>query len=1409
MPDVFISYSRRDEDFVRKLHTALAVAERDVWIDWEDIPLSADWWQEICDGIESTNTFVLIVSPHSIASPVCNFEVAHALKHNKHIVPILREMVDEQAVFAQIGARRLSQGESEILGDRDLIAVVRQSWQAVAKHNWVYFNDDSQFQQSFEVLLKTVDTDLEHIGEHTQLLVRAREWEKSSHEPGLLLSGRSIDDAERWLSQAQSKDPAPTRLHSEFILASRQRQRRTGRRILTGALVLTVIALIAAVLAGFQTIAANNSASTAVANENTAVAAQATSERRAQEAQSIQWAVSAQQAMNNGDQSTALALALAAARIPNPPAEVQRTLADVAYAPGQLRQLGFYHTGEITAAALNMDGTAALTGASDGTIILWNAEIGKPERLFSVGSLAVRSVAFVPDLGMALAGTEDGTIILWDIEAGRPLRTIVMHDSPVTAIAINPEATRVLSSACRRTALALESCMSDTIVLWELNGDHELLRLPIPEEGTVTRLTFGADEQTVKGILCLNRESYLSTCTGGEIRTWNLNINAMNGNEVSLFTLPDGQYGDPALTSDGEFVVLVSCPDYQSNYSSANCLEGEMVRLNTTTGQEDQRISNGPAFSNIQIAVSADGQRVLSSACVKPESYGEGCEESELRLWDLESGTHLRSFDRPMIAIGDVVFSPDGRKVVLSSCQAAERYGGCQVADLLLFDVDTGALLRVLRDGSPGMASITFSPDGNTIIEGTCETSASDEPYPVCVRGKINLWSTDSGTINKTLLGHRTMVTSVAVSQDGAYLFSAACAEGERFSCSAGELILWDLGSGSPIRTMTGHSRSITSIAISPDGNQALSGSGFTNEDESIASGEIIVWNLNTGTMLRTIRGHTSEVTKLEFTADGRSILSSSADDTTVLWDLETGRAVNTFADQNSSVTSVAFQADGSAVLTANCASMVADGCTVMGDLILWDVERGVPERTFAGQRNLTISLAFSKDGHLALSGACGISTITIGCPYGYLTLWDMTNGALVQTLNISTTVHDIAFTADGQQAILPELASWDLASGALHPSDFQVEGVEDVAFSDDRRWLLAKQCVDDCGAYSTIMIDLENGEEQWVKGDSEAFALSPNGQTALASLCIGANRYRCDQHKIVAWDVETGAVRHEMSGQLGSVQLLGFLSDSTTAYAVDTSGVVMIWNVGTWQIQNVVRVILGSSSVPVAVSSDGRKLVTADCPFNLARSCETPSLSVWDMLTGVRLQTLVGHTVSATTAAFNVDGSLLVSGGCHRVRGEFCSEGELILWDVATGEPLRIFTGHSTKIDHVAFTPDGKHVVSIAESCTLEIRSLSPFPTCAGSEIRLWRVDSLNELVQWVYDHRVVRELNCAERRRFGFEPGCVDDVFPFPTPFVTWTPSPMPSATPTPDFGRETATLTFTPLPTFTPAPSVTPSG
>ena len=93
MSDVFISYSRKDGDFAKRLMNALTASGRDVWVDWEDIPRAADWLTEIFAGLEAADTFVFIVSQNSLTSEICNQELQHARQHNKRIIPLILQEI--------------------------------------------------------------------------------------------------------------------------------------------------------------------------------------------------------------------------------------------------------------------------------------------------------------------------------------------------------------------------------------------------------------------------------------------------------------------------------------------------------------------------------------------------------------------------------------------------------------------------------------------------------------------------------------------------------------------------------------------------------------------------------------------------------------------------------------------------------------------------------------------------------------------------------------------------------------------------------------------------------------------------------------------------------------------------------------------------------------------------------------------------------------------------------------------------------------------------------------------------------------------------------------------------------------------------------------------------------------------
>jgi hypothetical protein len=144
--DTFISYAREDKDFARDLVGRLNDRGREVWIDWQDIPVTADWMEEIYRAIDGTSTVVFIISPASVASSVCRNELEYAARSGKRIIPILRQEAPTQQIP-----------------------------EAPAALNWVFFRPQDNPRTAFEELSRALEFDLDWARFHARILVRAKE----------------------------------------------------------------------------------------------------------------------------------------------------------------------------------------------------------------------------------------------------------------------------------------------------------------------------------------------------------------------------------------------------------------------------------------------------------------------------------------------------------------------------------------------------------------------------------------------------------------------------------------------------------------------------------------------------------------------------------------------------------------------------------------------------------------------------------------------------------------------------------------------------------------------------------------------------------------------------------------------------------------------------------------------------------------------------------------------------------------------------------------------------------------------------------------------------------------------------------------------------------------------------------
>jgi WD40 repeat protein/serine/threonine protein kinase len=513
--------------------------------------------------------------------------------------------------------------------------------------------------------------------------------------------------------------------------------------------------------------------------------------------------------------------------------------------------------------------------------------------------------------------------------------------------------------------------------------------------------------------------------------------------------------------------------------------------------------------------------------------------------------------------------------------------------------------------------------------------------------------------------------------------------------------------------TAPGNVIHVWSVAISADGKRLVSAG---------ADNTVKVWDANRGTMVLSLAEAASKAVALS--PDGKRIISGSWDKTVKVWDADKGIQTLMLVGHTQPVTSVATSADGKRIVSG------AGDSPNPGEVTLWDADNGTEMRSFKGHTRKVTSVAISADGKRIVSAS--------GNPHNYrepgeVKVWDADKGTQIHSLNGHPDyVTSVAISADGKRIVSgggtfgkPGLVKvWDADRGT---ETLSLKGHGDrltsVAISAD-----GKRIVGACGnPFSHVhpggikVWDADRGTEvlflRGYVGTCDCVALSAdttvklwNADKAPETLTlehgpfpgVGAVAIGNDGERIASasgerladfqipgemkiWDAHKGTQLFTLKGHARQVNSLAFSADGKRIVSGSSDGTVKVWDVD----KGIATLTLeGNPTVAsVAFSADGRRIVGG---------CGT-LIKVWDADNGKEMLSIMKHAERVFCVAFSPDGKRIVStaAGTERI---------VKVWDADNGTELLSLKGHATYVNSAAFSSDGQRIVTGSSDKTVKI---------------------------------------------------------------------------------------------------------
>jgi len=492
-----------------------------------------------------------------------------------------------------------------------------------------------------------------------------------------------------------------------------------------------------------------------------------------------------------------------------------------------------------------------------------------------------------------------------------------------------------------------------------------------------------------------------------------------------------------------------------------------------------------------------------------------------------------------------------------------------------------------------------------------------------------------------TLLSYRSwMVATVSLRHVGWVFGAKFSLDGKKILTGSGDgtARLWDAQTGQPLTEPL--KNELGGTALSPDGNRIVT-----------TGRPARVWDVQTSRQLIELK-HDDQDYTVQFSPDGKRIVTASSDHTARVWDAETGQPLTKPLEHDDSVTSARFSPDGALILTTSSDQTAR----------LWDAQTG-QKLTTVTNSSAVFSAGFSPDGKRIVTGSLD----------GTAQVWDARSGQplLSKPLKHDSQVIHALFSPDGKVVLTVSddhtARLWDAQTGqpigqALKHRD----KVWSAQFSRDGRRIATAS--DDGTAR---VWDAQTGQPvtEPMKHGARVFSVefSPDGRRILTASA---------DNKARVWEAQSGPLLTEPFKHGPRVLSAQFSPDGKRIATASEDKTARVWDAQTGKALTT-PLKHGDTVWSVQFSADGKRLLSASSDH---------TARLWDAQTGQQLVEPLKHDDQVNSAEFSPDGTQAVTAS---------DDGTARVWDARTGQPVTGPLNQGMPVFSAQFSPDGRWIVT------------------------------------------------------------------------------------------------------------------